>query len=177
LADAEDLLIRTVAIYLQGSTAIGTTVKPIGSNEHDVDLVAHVSEPDHIISPSALKAVIGNRLRANGHYARILQEMGRCWRLNYANEFHLDITPSIPNPTCGSGGELVPDKELRDWSASNPKGYKALFLERAKLIPQMRLMKGRIATDGAGSHVEPLPQAGRLQGHSSANGAVGEAPP
>jgi hypothetical protein len=69
LADAEDRLIRTVAIYLQGSTAIGTTVKPIGSNEHDVDLVAHVSEPDHIISPPALKAAIGNRLRANGHYA------------------------------------------------------------------------------------------------------------
>jgi Second Messenger Oligonucleotide or Dinucleotide Synthetase domain len=158
LADAEDLLIRTVAIYLQGSTAIGTTVKPIGSNEHDVDLVAHVSEPDHIISPPALKAAIGNRLRANGHYARILEEMGRCWRLNYANEFHLDITPSIPNPICGRGGELVPDKEMRDWSASNPKGYKALFLERAKLIPQMRLMKGRIAADSAGSHVEPYPK-------------------
>lgn len=158
LADAEDMLIRTVAIYLQGSTAIGTTVKPIGSNEHDVDLVAHVPEPDHIISPPALKAAIGKRLRANGHYARILEEMGRCWRLNYANEFHLDITPSIPNPTCRRGGELVPDKELRDWSASNPRGYKALFLERTKLMPQMRLMKGRIAADSAGSHVEPYPK-------------------
>jgi hypothetical protein len=52
----------------------------------------------------------------------------------------------------------VPDKELRNWSASNPKGYKALFLGRAKLIPQMRLMKGRIAADSAGSHVEPYPK-------------------
>jgi len=33
--------------------------------------------------------------------------------LNYANEFHMDITPSIMNPECTNGGELVPDKELR----------------------------------------------------------------
>jgi hypothetical protein len=164
LADAEDPLIRIVAIYLQGSTAIGTTVKPIGRNEHDVDLVAHVPGPDHIISPAALKAAIGDRLRANGHYARILVEMGRCWRLNYANEFHLDITPSIPNPGCHRGGELVPDKELRAWSASNPKGYKSLFLERAKLIPQMRLIKVHIAADSAGSHVEPYPEQVSFKG-------------
>ncbi|MBN8990650.1 MAG: nucleotidyltransferase [Rhizobiales bacterium] len=158
LAEAEDPLISMIAIYLQGSTAIGTTVKPIGSYEHDVDLVAHVPEPDHIVSPASLKAAIGDRLRANGHYARILEEMGRCWRLNYANEFHLDITPSILNPACHRGGELVPDKALRAWSASNPKGYKALFLERSKLMPQMRLMKGAIAADSARSQIEPYPE-------------------
>jgi hypothetical protein len=43
LADADSSLLRAISIYLQGSTAIGTTVKPIGCNEHDVDLVAHVS--------------------------------------------------------------------------------------------------------------------------------------
>jgi hypothetical protein len=158
LADAEDSLISTVAIYLQGSTAIGTTVKPIGGNEHDVDLVAHVPEPDHIISPAALKSAIGARLRANAHYARILEEMARCWRLNYANEFHLDITPSIPNPSCQHGGELVPDKVLRTWSASNPKGYKALFIKRTKLLPQIRLTKSMIAADSTRSHIEPYPE-------------------
>jgi hypothetical protein len=40
LAGAEDRLIHTVLIYPQGSTAIGTTVKPIGRIEHDVDLAA-----------------------------------------------------------------------------------------------------------------------------------------
>jgi|SRR5450631_614787 hypothetical protein len=157
-ADAEDPLISMIAIYLQGSTAIGTTVKPIASYEHDVDLVAHVPEPDYIISPAALKAAIGDRLRANGHYASLLEEMGRCWRLNYANEFHLDITPSVPNPGCYRGGELVPDKALRAWSASNPKGYKVLFLERAKLMPQIRLTKSIIAADSMRSHVEAYPE-------------------
>lgn len=42
LAGSDDPLLKAIGIFLQGSTAIGTTVKPIGSNEHDVDLVAHV---------------------------------------------------------------------------------------------------------------------------------------
>ena len=36
LADADDAMLRALAIYLQGSTALGTTVKPIIRNEHDV---------------------------------------------------------------------------------------------------------------------------------------------
>ena len=38
LADASSPILRTLAIYLQGSTAIGTTVKPINGDEHDVVL-------------------------------------------------------------------------------------------------------------------------------------------
>jgi Second Messenger Oligonucleotide or Dinucleotide Synthetase domain len=135
LAGSENPLLQTIAIYLQGSTALRTTVRPIGVNEHDVDLVAHVSDLDVEISPVALKKAIGDCLRANGNYASLLEEMPRCWRLSYANEFHMDITPSIPNPGCRSGGELVPDKTLNMWKASNPNGYKRLFEERAKLAP------------------------------------------
>jgi hypothetical protein len=61
---------RKNAIYLQGSTALRTTVRPIAANEHDVDLVAHVSDLDVAISPAALKKAIGDCLRANGNYAR-----------------------------------------------------------------------------------------------------------
>lgn len=78
------------------------------------------------LPPAEVKRLLGMRLRANGRYAPILEEMPRCWRLNYANEFHMDITPSIPNLLCASGDELVPDKTLRCWKASNPKGYRAL---------------------------------------------------
>jgi hypothetical protein len=156
LADADSSLLRAISIYLQGSTAIGTTVKPIGCNEHDVDLVAHVSNLGLWLPPAALKKAIGGRLRANGHYARILEEMPRCWRLNYANEFHMDITPSIPNPNCDAGGELVPDRALKEWKESNPKGYKSLFMRRASLLPQMRLSKS-MSTDGLRAAVEPYP--------------------
>jgi hypothetical protein len=89
--------------------------------------------------------------------------MPRCWRLNYASEFHMDITPSIPNPNCRLGGELVPDKTLKMWKASNPKSYKKLFEQRAKLAPVIRIRKG-IALDSAQASVEPYPEAGGFKG-------------
>lgn len=163
LAGSDDPVLRTIKIYLQGSTALRTTVKPIGVNEHDVDLVAHVPDLDVQISPAALKKAIGDCLRANGNYAPLLEELPRCWRLSYANEFHLDITPSIPNPNCGFGGELVPDRTLKMWKASNPQGYKRLFEERAKLAPVIRVRK-HIALDSAQASVEPYPEAGGFKG-------------
>lgn len=144
-----------MGIFLQGSTAIGTTVKPIGSNEHDVDLVAHAPHLGVWTEPVALKKAIGDRLKANGHYKPLLVEMARCWRLVYANEFHMDITPSIPNRSCTMGGELVPDRALKMWKPSNPKGYKTLFLERVKLAPRFRVMKSLHSQDRARADIEP----------------------
>jgi hypothetical protein len=165
LARSDDWLLTSIAIRLQGSVAIGTTMKPVGANEHDVDLVAHVPDLDLAVSPALLKQRIGDRLRTNGNYAPLLIEMPRCWRLDYANEFHLDITPSIPNPECRLGGELVPDKTLKMWKASNPLGYRAKFERRAALQPRIRSVFGK-AYDSArsDSQVEPYPEQKRLKG-------------
>lgn len=141
LADADHSPLQTLVIYPQGSMSLGTTVKPVGQNEHDVDLVSFVPGVGSDFPPATLKRVIGERLKNNGHYAPILEEMARCWRLNYANEFHMDITPPISNPLCSAGGELVPDKTLNGWKASNPKGYRAQFERRASLQPRMRLQE------------------------------------
>jgi len=165
LARSDDPMLSSISIHLQGSVAIGTAVKPTGANEYDVDLVAHVPDRDLTMSPVLLKRRIGDRLRGNGNYARLLVEMPRCWRLDYANEFHLDITPSIPNPECRFGGELVPDKTLKTWKPSNPMGYRAKFERRAALQPRIRSVF-RKAYDGARAdeQIEPYPRERRLKG-------------
>lgn len=159
---AETPLLRDLVIYLQGSTAIGTTVRPIDRNEHDVDLIARCPDVSPRVSPSAVKQAIGERLRRNPHYARILQEKSRCWRLRYANEFHMDITPAIPNPDCPYGGEFVPDKELKVWSPSNPKGYRRLFERRASLSPSVPLTLR--LPEGLRAEVEKYPRLGGPKG-------------
>lgn len=147
--------LSTALIYLQGSEAIGTTNKPILEHEHDVDLLCHVRDRTNVEPPSVLKKLVGDRLREHGTYRLMLQEKPRCWRLEYAGEFHLDVTPSIPNPACSNGGELVPDKPLKCWKPSNPKGYRDWFILRASFEPiSVALNK---TDEHARADVEPFP--------------------
>lgn len=164
LADGAHPALKGLIIYLQGSTALGTTVKPIGSNEHDVDLIARMTIAASAYQPAQIKKVVGDRLREHGTYERLLEEMCRCWRLGYAGEFHLDVTPSIPNTGCDNGGELVPDKELRTWKASNPRGYKEQFDRRAALMPRLRLAKSISLDEARAGTVEPYPEEGGFKG-------------
>ncbi len=154
LSEGDSPILRHLTIYPHGSVALGTTVKPRGRNEHDVDLVSRVLGLLRSFPPSQLKAIIGARLREHAYYASILEEKRRCWRLNYANEFHLDITPSILNPDCPNGGELVPDKELRCWKPTNPRGYKQQFDRRALLVPRIRFGKALLEHR---ADIEPFP--------------------
>ena len=91
-----------------------------------------------ILDTSATKAVkelIGTRLKEHATYRPMLREKQRCWRIDYANEFHLDITPSIANPRCHQGGELVPDKSMAQWKPTNPHGYISKFEEYVATNP------------------------------------------
>lgn len=144
-------------IYPQGSVALGTTIKPLASNEFDVDLVCHLPTLLNTSDARAIKALIGTRLKENAIYKGMLEEKQRCWRINYANEFHLDITPSIGNPHCYQGGELVPDKALAQWKPTNPKGYIGKFDQYAAISPRFYLAEANFAK-AAYDSVEPLPE-------------------
>ena len=153
LAGSPDPMLADMTVYVQGSIALGTAVKPFGSDEYDADLVARTPGLMVSTSPAALKAAIGDRLQENGLYAPRLEEKQRCWRLTFAGDLHLDITPAIPNPRCSNSGELVPDKKLARWKPSNPTGYRALFERRAALKPRLRLVKAA-AMDSARADAE-----------------------
>jgi hypothetical protein len=156
LAGSEHALLKSLTIYPQGSVALGTTVRPLAREEHDVDLICFVAGAGVHLAPGALKHSIGKQLQTNGRYKDLLEEKPRCWRLNYANEFHLDITPSIRNPRCPAGGELVPDKRLEQWKPSNPRGYQRWFEQRASLAPRIRLAKAALQ-EGVRAELEPFP--------------------
>jgi hypothetical protein len=161
LAGADDHRLAGVQIYPQGSIGLGTAVKPLARQEYDVDLICFAPGFSHFESPSVLKRLVGDRLRAHGKYAPIIVEKPRCWRLDYAGEFHLDITPSIKNPRCPNGGELVPEKKSDRWKTSNPKGYRIKFERRAAMRPSLRLEEA-VAKDSMRASVEKFPsQTGR----------------
>ncbi len=134
-------------IYPQGSLRIGTTVKPLSGQEYDLDLVCELSLVDYQrYDPTTILNVIETRLKANEIYRPLIERLSRCIRLNYANEFHLDILPACPDFMKNNGAVKVPDRELREWKDSNPKGYAEWFEQRSIIYEEV-----------VAKVVEPLP--------------------
>jgi len=127
-------------IFPQGSVRLQTTVKPrpdVVDEEYDVDLVCLLElHPSLYQDPMMVYGMVENRLKENANYRGKIERFKRCLRINYANEFHLDITPACPDPIKGGTSLLVPDKNRRGWVASDPLGFSRWFDAQARRIHQ-----------------------------------------
>lgn len=138
--DESKLAVYTPHIYVQGSFLLGTANRPILDEDGcDIDLVCCLNISKEDIEWGELKKIIGDELKANGKYERMLEEEGRrCWTIVYSeNEpirFHLDILPAIPNDYLRQEDNpllknpiFITDKILERFMGSNPKGYVEWF--------------------------------------------------
>lgn len=138
-------------IYPQGSFRLGTVVRPIKNGEeadYDIDLVCCFPILKTSITPQKVKIQVGNRLKENANYKRMLDDEGRrCWTLNYAEQdgigFHMDVLPSVPEAkqiideisiaipieyACQAIAITNRDENNEYfWFSSNPKGYANWF--------------------------------------------------
>jgi Second Messenger Oligonucleotide or Dinucleotide Synthetase domain len=146
------LAVHRPVIYPQGSAKIETTVKPIGENEFDVDVICQLLLSERTSQTDFLN-LLYDRLAARKCYT--LKRMNRCVRVQYANEFHIDITPGIADRNQGPENIFVTDKELGRWKESNPKDYAKWFHAIAQIQPTLlyedRLFMRKFAA------AEPLP--------------------
>ncbi|MGP0019425.1 MAG: nucleotidyltransferase [Candidatus Sulfotelmatobacter sp.] len=120
-------------IYPQGSMALGTTVAPI-KGPHDLDFVLQLSRDYSTVDPMALIRTLYDFLRGNGIYRAMTTLKNRCVRIEYADEFYMDVLPACLNVAAGRGCIKVPDRALKGWSDSNPKGYIEEFEKKSKMI-------------------------------------------
>ncbi|MFC8563906.1 nucleotidyltransferase domain-containing protein [Peribacillus frigoritolerans] len=123
---------KDVDIYPQGSLSISTTVKPQQQHEYDLDLVCEIKENWQGKDPIKLLDSIERRLKEHDIYKKMVERKNRCVRLNYANEFHMDILPAHPTDNGNNTNVKVPDRKAEDWKDSNPKGYAVWFNERSE---------------------------------------------
>lgn len=154
-------------MFGQGSFALGTTVRPLHGDEFDVDFISHLQlAHPQLYTQEQVYELILSRLRANGDYVNMVQLMKRCVRLCYANEFHLDITPAVSNPTCPRGSLYVPDRKLAIWKDSHPKGYAEWFTDIAKLKPRFTTLSKSFSETRhvALGTTEPLPEQQAYRG-------------
>jgi Second Messenger Oligonucleotide or Dinucleotide Synthetase domain len=134
-------------IYPQGSMLLGTTVRPWHGIEYDLDLVCQLhrctDQP-----PLRIYSWVYERMASHETYLQMLEKLKRCLRLNYASEFHLDILSACPNG--GNSAIIVPDRKLRCWIHSNPKGFAEWFFKQCQL-------RDRLAERMFAKAIEPLP--------------------
>lgn len=136
-------------IYPQGSYRIETTVKPIKDNEYDLDFVLEIKEPwTEELDAIAVLDEVEKRMKENDIYKDKIERKNRCIRINYADEFHMDILPGYPCNYVGNTDIKVPDWNTKDWKHSAPKGYAEWFEDRCK-----RKILFEIA-----AKIEPLPK-------------------
>lgn len=154
LGDREHPLLAEATIYAQGSVRLRTTVRPVRRLEHDIDLICALPHTGPELPVADVHRLVGDRLREHATYRAMLEPINRGWRLNYANEFHLDITPAVPDSAVGNGAILVPDRALRTWKESNPKGY-ATWFDAIAAIEVLRVPQYRRVLR---ADVEPLPE-------------------
>lgn len=121
-------------MYPQGSTAIQTNNRPIGRNDHDVDLVCQLLVTGWT-AMQVYEAILG-RLAAHDTYKPMIERKSRCIRLNYATDFHLDIIPAEPaaQPLAPYGhlAVRIPDRDRAAWTPSNPGGYAQWFRDKGE---------------------------------------------
>jgi SMODS domain-containing protein len=140
-------------IYPQGSMRIGTTVKPFGREEYDLDFVCEFRfSVSKLQSPLQLLKLLEGRLREHELYRSILEMKNRCVRLNYANDFHMDILPACPDPSVGGSCLFVPDRKSQTWKHSSPKGYADWFESRCELALKLLMEQRRLM-----GKAEPIP--------------------
>jgi len=153
-------------IYIQGSFRLGTVIRPLKDgkeSDYDIDLVCELQARKVSCAPRNIKSDVGDRLKENETYRKMLTPEGRrCWSINYAEEdgigFHMDVLPSVPEGEREVGeiarmgvpqglaesSIAITHKESDvsyDWRPSNPEGY-AFWFEQA-MRPAFEAMKGR----------------------------------
>jgi len=127
-------------VYPQGSKAIGTTVKPRGKEEFDLDITVEIRDPYYNYTSSEIYNHLIRVLSNNDIYKEKLVKKNRCARINYVGDFHMDILPGCI-VISGDSKIMVPDRELSSWTSSNPKGYANWFTQKAETVSSSNLNK------------------------------------
>ena len=135
LANSDNPLLKDAEIYPQGSMRIRTAVKPLKSDEFDIDLILYLPNANNATRDEMMGAV-REHLKNNDTYKHMLSDLPRGFRINYAGEYHMDITPGKDYLEFIRPGHplWVPDKR-EQFKETNSKGLAEWFDIIASKLP------------------------------------------
>lgn len=160
-------------IYSQGSYRLGTTVKPRQGEEYDLDFVVQIHKNWKVLSFPEVYNLFKDLIESDDRWKDLVIEKTRCIRLNYADEFHMDIISTCTENIHGDINRImIPDRAEHCWGISNPEGY-ALWFEKkyiaqrniylSDFYPGMELRAAQdLPKDDPNYLKQPLQHAGQL---------------
>lgn len=147
-----------IELYAQGSVRIKTTVKPFKRDDFDLDTVLHIYDLHDKYDPEKIYNALVRVIEDDPYLKTICEKKDRCIRLNYKDDFHIDILPGCMVTPEDRERIAIPEKKLKSWSSGNPKGFATWFLEKSK-SPETYLLKSFSETlIKAEVEAEPLPE-------------------
>lgn len=142
-------------VYTQGSMRLRTTVKPTDM-PHDLDLVCEFDVPHTDVDPMRLLDDMFDLFKKHGVYGGMVTKKNRCVRIEYKDEFWLDILPACRDEQNGGTCIQVPDRDLQHWKPSSPIAYAEWFKTASRRII-VKFSDSRRDLIVAEATVEPLP--------------------
>ena len=161
--DGSPLKDRVELFYPQGSMAIGATIaSKLKTDEFDIDVVAQLDLPSHVLPQAALdllyKAIRGE---PGSKYYRMAKRRTRCVTVEYRDDMHLDVTPAVrmwdtplrqswifhhrPEAPQAPGGRLIANPYgFADWFKGNTPpdhSFADTFEERAGQYEKLLIME------------------------------------
>ena len=111
-------------VFLQGSVASKTVIRPLTGDEFDVDAVYpfHLNAFAHGTTPKQIIEWFLSRLSQSDFYKKNLIPRDRCARIDYAGDFHVDIIPATATLDYHKP-YAVPAKNRSNWITNDPIGF------------------------------------------------------
>lgn len=149
-----------IELYSQGSVRISTTVKPLGGEDFDLDTVLHIYDLHSNFDPNKVYTALVRVIENDAYYSTICKKKDRCVRLDFKNDFHIDILPGCMVEQNDRNRIAIPEKKLRSWSSGNPRGFGDWFLAIAQSPTEFMLKSFSDSLIKAEVDAEPLPDTG-----------------
>ncbi|WP_244880731.1 SMODS domain-containing nucleotidyltransferase [Mycolicibacterium gilvum] len=113
-------------VFVQGSYANGTAVRPVEGGEYDVDIVAVTADEDDGAT-DAIRDLYGTL--ENSRYKNVIEERMPCVRVTYVDDdiggFHVDVVPVRISTTDDTDAPYESPRKGSGWHGTAPTEYTA----------------------------------------------------
>jgi hypothetical protein len=141
-AGEDEFAANFIDVIPQGSYAHRTIINPVAAgDEFDADVLLEMEEVDDWEADEYVEALY-RKFRASSTYRDMVSRHDRCVKVDYANDFHIDVVPYLER----HGQHFITNRITNEFELTNPEGFNDWLDERNRLasgylVKVIRLMK------------------------------------